>query len=676
MAVYYRAIIAAGLTMALMITGCPHMTMASEWKLPADHRIEWDAGVRGGIPTVKVAQTAELPKGGKDASAALQKAIDSIKAPVAILIPEGEYTLKKKVLLRSGVVLRGAGVEKTKLVFDVRTFTLKDYIANKAKYNADVKNFGINEPNKGALRIAGTMLPQNARKVASDLKAGATTIPLESTGGLKAGQTIWLFQDNDGSRMGYGQNFDAVKKDWGLRSFGQVLSIKKVGAKAIEVDAPLHIRFDKKFDPRVMPMKAIENVGLESLTLTRRDKSFENLVDITFGVNCWIKDVEFSYVRRVHLSIARSRFITVTGNYLHHAWFYGGGGSGYGVILKDNASDCLIENNVFHTLRHAMMVKQGANGNVFAYNYSIVNQNQHRYGNMNRGYADISGHGHFPNWNLFEGNDVQIIGEDAYWGTSGPGQTYFRNRIRKNAKQFTQPHAGLFVGNSCMGHMKVPGHFLKGANLNGKNFVADQMTEGQSLPASLYYPKKPGFWPETTPWPVIGADVDVLNMKSLGQLPAQDRYEQKLLPRPGTTFLACFLKYLPQIDKEAAQPIGDDGSIIVNPNKPKAFKKYGLWAQAYFPKAGEYTISVRAKCGENGKGIGLVVEDGKGNWKEPRNVTMVEGTEWKDYPFKMKFKAGAQWFSPVVMGNRTSFMQKKPAPDTQRLHILSIGIAE
>ena len=67
-----------------------------------------------------------------------------------------------------------------------------------------------------------------------------------------------------------------------------------------------------------------------------------------------------------------SSHLEVTGSYFHDAYMYDGTGTkGYGITLNNHSGLCLVSNNIFKHLRHAMMTKTGANGNVFAYNYSI-----------------------------------------------------------------------------------------------------------------------------------------------------------------------------------------------------------------------------------------------------------------------------------------------------------------
>jgi pectate lyase len=59
--------------------------------------------------------------------------------------------------------------------------------------------------------------------------------------------------------------------------------------------------------------------------------------------------------------------IEIQGCYFHEAQNYGEGGHGYGVSIGVHSSSCLVENNIFKTLRHAMILSSGANGNVLGF---------------------------------------------------------------------------------------------------------------------------------------------------------------------------------------------------------------------------------------------------------------------------------------------------------------------
>jgi len=77
------------------------------------------------------------------------------------------------------------------------------------------------------------------------------------------------------------------------------------------------------------------------------------------------------------------------------------------------------------------LVQHGANGNVFAYNFSF---NAKSYagefiGPIYYKNTDISLHGHYPFSNLFEGNIAQYIYSDHSHGANGPYNTFLRNRL-------------------------------------------------------------------------------------------------------------------------------------------------------------------------------------------------------------------------------------------------------
>ncbi|MBQ9548771.1 MAG: hypothetical protein IJV01_06420 [Bacteroidales bacterium] len=66
------------------------------------------------IPTVPVVKTLKAPKDGADATALIQKAIDGLKKPGAILLTAGTYNIEGTLYIRrDGVVLRGEGQDKT-----------------------------------------------------------------------------------------------------------------------------------------------------------------------------------------------------------------------------------------------------------------------------------------------------------------------------------------------------------------------------------------------------------------------------------------------------------------------------------------------------------------------------------------------------------------------------------
>jgi hypothetical protein len=202
-------------------------------------------------------------------------------------------------------------------------------------------------------------------------------------------------------------------------------------------------------------------------------------------------------------------------SYFHHAFDYGGGGHGYGVSLGFHTTDCLVENNIFRHLRHAMMVQVGACGNVFGYNYSLENVQGTGETNLNQGWTpcDISLHGHYPYCNLFEGNVVQEIDVADYWGPCGPGNTFLRNEVLAEGLEiFDYSHGQNVVGNEIgsgryglLIDTSVEGTLGHGNDVNGSVQWDDSIAD-HTIPVSYYLTVKPWFFGDT-PWPIIGPDV-------------------------------------------------------------------------------------------------------------------------------------------------------------------------
>jgi len=179
----------------------------------------------------------------------------------------------------------------------------------------------------------------------------------------------------------------------------------------------------------------------------------------------------------------------VQNSYFHQSYDYGSGGHGYGVTLGRHTTNCLVENNIFETLRHAMMVKEGANGNVFAFNYSRNPVSATPFSIP----ADISVHGHYPYMNLFENNIVQKISCTDYWGPAGPGNTFLRNRVEtlnltvkdhshnQNiiANEITAPFSQISIDNNC-------NNILKHANNEYGTIEWMPNLLSYNLPNSLY----------------------------------------------------------------------------------------------------------------------------------------------------------------------------------------------
>ena len=125
-----------------------------------------------------------------------------------------------------------------------------------------------------------------------------------------------------------------------------------------------------------------------------------------------------------HVLIDKSSNIEVSGCYFHESFDYDSP-SGYGVVMYNGTGECLIENNIFKTLRHSIMLQYAANGNVVSHNYLTDSRDDDGAGN-----SDLVFHGNYPFRNLIEGNSCEHLHFDTKGCDNGPKNVVFRNNAR------------------------------------------------------------------------------------------------------------------------------------------------------------------------------------------------------------------------------------------------------
>ncbi len=494
------------LTLALLLTASTLVNSAPI--LPEPWKFEdlptWDAGVRGGIPDVRVKKTitgVDLLNKENPAST-IQTAINSIETPGAVLLPKGEYKLDKPLYMKSGVVLRGAGVNATKLIFDLKLPEME---------------VPFEMPAGGSVRFEGSQ-EEEGRPLEGDHFKSAQTIRCSNLTGIRIGDTIEIFSENDPFMM-YTES--RWKRPWAEQALGQLVRVTGLSGDELTIDTPLRLDYFKELNPRVRKVIPIENAGLEGIALERVDNTPDGSIGFEKALNCWVKDCSSYMTTRGHIWINRSRFITVEGNTVHHAFSYGSGGSGYGLVAGNIAVDCLFVNNITHNLRHSLMAKKGSNGNVFAYNYSFQRRREPEGDKL---LCDISLHGHYPHQNLFEGNVVEFVDIADHWGPTGPNTTLFRNHINEGIIIRDHSHHTRVIGNIIVEGGIKPDITVQFTSLLQNSLLSENVTHDAdkhtSLPASLFYKEKPAFW-GNLPWPAIGPGTD-LNRALF--IPAQKRW--------------------------------------------------------------------------------------------------------------------------------------------------------
>ena len=448
--------------------------------------------------TLRLHPSAETEN--KDDAVRINRAIQSAEPPACIVLAEGAYKIRTPIKLKSGVVLKGEGMRRT----FIRSASPNHGIIIKGKSDgtaADITS-GYN-PGSRILKVADATL-------------------------FGAGQLARIYFGDSPDRLRTVEN-----------TFGHIVKIKRVRPPhEIELDRPLPLKYGADSAPKLAGMNSIRHAGLENLTVERAGTGARgHTLDIDRALDCRVRHCEFSHAMFSHIRVTRSSHLEFEGNYIHHGWGYAkrDGKYGYGLIFEGATTDCLVVNNVFESLRHAMILKSGANHNVFAYNFSTRNNPLKNKDDA----CDISAHGGYPYMNLFEGNVFQFAHSSDYFGSAGPLQTFFRNRIEgKGIIISFESHFPVIVGNELerggiyieddtLG-TTIAANVVKGRDLPEKVIyevmkcwrVKDQTHKDARLVPSLYRSESPAFL-TGTPWPCFGPDVT-----EAAKLPAQVRYDQ------------------------------------------------------------------------------------------------------------------------------------------------------
>lgn len=470
--------------------------------LTVDRRVDWtSAGYQGCIPNPSVFRDVTnygaIGNGTTNNATAVANAISSLGGSAGIIyFPEGNYLINSTLNLPANVVLRGESSSKTTLTFNLGGAT--------------------NELIKAAASAGSSFV-----SMSSGYTKGSTSIVVSNAANFNVGDYAEIRQANG--------SWDTKPASWAIYSVGQIVKIVGKSGNTLTLSSALRITYSASLNPEISKITPIQNVGIESLKIYRTDTPSAGggyNIYFSYAANCWVKDVESDRSNGSHIALEACTNIEITGCYIHHAIVYDGSGTrGYGVTLFHHTGECLVENNVFRYLRHAMSIKQGANGNVLAYNYSReVNRSEF----LSEYAGDISLHGHFAFANLFEGNVCQNLFIDDAWGPSGPYNTFFRNRIQKYGLVLTDgtidSNDQNFIGNEITGTgigegsytLVGTGHFAHGNNDNGTikptgtSALADQ---------SYYLSGSPIFWSGSS-WAGIGTP----NSANANTIPAFTRY--------------------------------------------------------------------------------------------------------------------------------------------------------
>lgn len=427
MSIRNAKILFIGLALLLMSPG----VHAQQWSgiLSPSRAIDWSKAGAGAIPA-RTSICATLNPGATLAQ--INSAIASCPAGETVFLNAGVYAgLSGEIDMKSNVTLRGAGPDKTSLVF-LATGGCNGLGAAVCALNAD-NNYG-DDPHNVATWTAG-------------YSPGSTSITLGgittgSISNLHVGSMIILDQDADASDPGtiflcsIAGSCSNQGSDCGMKGANgrraqtqqvQVTSISGSGPWTIGITPGIYApnwrssQHPGAWWSSAVPITAvgIENISFD-FTGAPANGSGIMFVNATYS---WVKNVRsLNAALHKHVWAYQSAHITVRDSY-----FYGGTGTSenYGVDSGCSCSDNLVENNIFQHLATGT-ITEGSSGSVFGYNYAV--DDFYNNGSPAWQQEDAYHHNAGDNLNLWEGQIGQGFSADTLHGSSFM-LTAFRNRF-------------------------------------------------------------------------------------------------------------------------------------------------------------------------------------------------------------------------------------------------------
>jgi hypothetical protein len=409
--------------------------------IPPDRRINWDPGVRGGIPTTFASDCTASPLPATSTASQINSAITTCSnervstcggqancPPRVLRLAAGNFNISGTIILKSYVLLKGAGERNdttntgTALIGS-SAFSGDNFIEFGSGYDSSWSSpsYNLVSPTKGSATI--TTVASHSW-VAGDI----VLIDMLEAAGDRANKIPPI--DNTGS-LG---NCGWCGRASGTRPVGQWVKIVSVpSSTTATIDPPLYYSYHKT--PQGTEMRGLTHyAGLEDLTINNLSSSANQTVGLFGAINNWMRGVVLIGNRKKSLWGYGALWFTMEKCHVIGAIPVGTDKSAaydsdraYGPFLGPHFTAGLITNNIFEKLTMAVSFEGVASGNVFSYNF-ITNMWWKNTGDSPRRFGPLM-HGPHPFMNLVEGNwSGSRIRHDEYWGTSSHF-TYLRNRV-------------------------------------------------------------------------------------------------------------------------------------------------------------------------------------------------------------------------------------------------------
>lgn len=398
------------------------------YSLPAERSIDWtNAGVPGDIPlrsTICSTVSATWGDGVADARTAINNALAACPADQVVSIPAGTYRVTNTLTIPTHVVMRGAGMSSTVILFDPA---------------ANITT---------GVSIAGNSAMINQHSVTALHTKGSTTLTLDSVSGLSVGDFIVIDGDQDSTfsditNVGVGTcTWCYISGDANTRNIGEIKVITAIDGLNVGISPELYFTYQTAQTPHIHEITSMKQyVGIEDLTLQGgMTYKVQYFISGTATAYSWIRNVKVYNFRQKAYDAYYTFRNTMRSNWIDLAEC-NQGNYGYGFGFLKAATNNLLEDNIFTNIHDPIVIETGLGaGNVIAYNF--VHNMRYDNGTCGAGYCytgiwptgncgwtpgGIITHGAHPIFTLEEGNDSATLGSDGYWGSSA-ATVIFRNR--------------------------------------------------------------------------------------------------------------------------------------------------------------------------------------------------------------------------------------------------------
>ena len=248
-------------------------------------------------PVLNVVDLGARPDDGEDDTQAFLTAIATSTGGV-IQVPAGRFVLTQRLeILKSNLVLRGAGRERTTLYFPKSLGELYGLEFN----DAGQSNWSFSG---GFLTVQGSLGGGLLARVTAAAARGQRTLQVSTSAGLQAGQWVRLLQtDANGTLLrAYhaGSYAGDVGEDVGRQVFRFLSRIESVGAGSVTLERPLPLEVELAWSPELRAVApSVREVGIEDMTLefvgTRYPGHFQengyNAIYLNGVMDSWVRNV-------------------------------------------------------------------------------------------------------------------------------------------------------------------------------------------------------------------------------------------------------------------------------------------------------------------------------------------------------------------------------------------------